>query len=157
MASAAEVHLGFVSLAFPDGKNWILGKGGLGRPFSLRFVLGNEGEAPIRLWNPKDAEGLRCPSIRLTDTEGKAIVLRPEAPNARSGVPGSIELAPHQTLAIELDLLRMIGTHSLAPGEYKLQGTYENRVADTAFVKGLWTGEIRSATETIRIVAPDVR
>jgi hypothetical protein len=157
VAGAAEVHLGFVSLGFPDGKDWILGKGGLGRPFSVRFVLGNDGEAPIRLWNAKDAEGLRCPSIRLTNTDGKVIVLRPEAPNARSGVPGSVELAPHQTIAIELDLLRMIGTRSLAPGAYRLQGIYENRVTDTAFVKGLWTGEIRSMTETIRIVAPDVR
>ena len=133
----ADQNLEFLRLELPDGKSWVLGAGGIGRPFLVKLLLVNRGQTTFNLWDPRDAEGSEAARIALTDGLGRRTVLAPAAPAARSGVPGALPVRANQVVAIELDLLRLIGTRSLAPGEYKIQGLYENHIGRSPFIQDL--------------------
>lgn len=138
----------------PDGKMWTLGDKGVGRPFMARLVLRNRGKAAIRIWDPANSEGSSCPRIVLTDFTGKETVLQQTPVERSAGVPTCWTIEANQVVKIDLELLRLIGEHSLPEGTYKLQGIYQNGLADSDPIKGVWTGQIASPVQEIKIVAP---
>ena len=142
----------------PDGTTWILGDGGIGRPFMAWLLLVNEGKQPVTIWDYQNSEGACCPGVILTDEKGKETILRPAPTAQAAGIPSIITIEPHQIVRIELELLRLIGKHGLPPGPYKLKGFYENKLKnDEVFIKkAVWVGRIESKPVEFTIVAPKV-
>jgi len=138
----------------PDGGTWILAEGGIGRPFAVRFVLSNRGEAAITLWDADGSEGRGCFHVILTDTKGNETLLQPEPVERSAGVPTAMTLNPGQKLPINFDLLRLIGEKSPAAGDYQLRLEYRNELAQAGPVKQVWTGQIASASKPLKIVPP---
>jgi hypothetical protein len=146
--------LQLLALDLRDGTSWVLGPGGLGRPFLARMLLTNIGDAPLRIWDPDNSEGSQCPSIILSDAKGKDIELRPAPIERSSGVPTVWTINPKQVVAINLEMLRLVGTNSPPPGTYKIRAFYRNTEADSATIKGVWTGHIGTDPVEIKIVLP---
>ena len=142
----------------PDGAKWILGNGGIGRPFKARLLLVNQGKEPVTIWDYQNSEGSQCPGVILTDEKGKETILRPAVMERITGVPSAIVIPPTQTIAIELELLRLIGERGLPPGKYRLKGFYENKLKnDKSFIKSeVYLGRIESEPVEITIGAPKV-
>jgi hypothetical protein len=150
----ANKDLDLLRVDLPDGTTWTLGDKGVGRPFMASLLLCNKGKAAIRIWDPTNSEGSACPRITLTDATGKETVLQ-KAPIERSaGAPTIWTIEPNQVIKIDLELLRLIGEHSLPAGTYKLRAFYQNTLADSDPIKGVWTGQIASPVQEIKIVAP---
>ena len=59
-AATLSNGLEFIRLDLPDGTRWVLGEGAIGRPFMARLVLANQGNRPIRIWDPNESEGSSC-------------------------------------------------------------------------------------------------
>ncbi len=148
--------LNLLKVDLPDGGKWILGEGGVGRPFMATLLLDNPGKTPVTLWDHQNSEGAQCPGVVLTDPKGKQTVLQPPAIARAGGIPTVVTIQPHGVMRIELELLRLIGERGLPPGKYQLRGFYENKLKnDFGFIKAeVWTGWIESEAVTIEIVAP---
>ena len=142
-------------VGLPDGTTWTLGRKAVGRPFLVQILLANEGDGPIRLWDPKSTEGMGCPSVVLTDSAGKATVLKPVPMPRAGGVPTFVTLDPGKTLILELELLRLVGPMSLAPGRYTLTAIYQNRFESSGQVANVWTGKIQGELKRITVVLPE--
>src|SRR3984957_17059267 len=142
----------------PDGTKWILGTGGIGRPFKASILLVNQGKEPVTIWDYQNSEGAQCPGVILTDEKGKETILLPPPFLRLAGVPSVITIPPTQIIAIELELLRLIGERGLPPGKYRLKAFYENKLKnDKTFIKSdVWLGRIESEAVEITIVAPKV-
>jgi formylglycine-generating enzyme required for sulfatase activity len=153
-----QVGLAFLRADLPDGTTWTLGNGGIGRPFKARLLLVNQGKEPVTIWDYQNSEGAQCPGVILTDEKGKETILRPAPIERITGVPSAITIPPTQTIAIELELLRLIGERGLPPGKYRLKGFYENKLKnDKSFIKSeVWLGRIESDPVEITIVAPKI-
>ncbi|MBN8247209.1 MAG: hypothetical protein J0L84_07165 [Verrucomicrobia bacterium] len=146
--------LGIVGIATPDGEQWTLGARGIGRPFSVRVVLGNQGATDLRVWRPDSADGVGLVEVVLTDSLGDSIPLR-WAPKPRFGRPSPMLLKPHETAVYTLELLRADGIDSLRPGNYRLTAQYRVPASEDARTSGVWSGEAVSDTLNIRIVRPE--
>jgi sulfatase modifying factor 1 len=142
----------------PDGTKWTLGDGGIGRPFKATLLLVNRGKRPVTIWDYQNSEGAQCPGVILTDEKGKETILRPPPFPRLAGVPTVITIPPTQIIAIELELLRLIGERGLPPGKYRLKAFYENELKnDKVFIKSeVWVGRMESELVEITIVAPKV-
>ena len=73
-------------------------------------------------------------------------------------MPSVIAIPPTQIVAIELELLRLIGERGLPPGKYRLKAFFENQLKnDKVFIKSeVWVGRMESEPVEITIVAPKV-
>ena len=154
-AAPPEKSLEFVRLELSDGTSWILGEGGVGRPFLARLVLANNGKRPITIWDPTGAEGSSCPQVVLADAKGRETILRPRAVARAAGVPMGRTLAPTEVFAIELELLRLVDVNSPPPpGEYTIRAIYRSEAIENPFIKDIWTGTIQSDRLAMKIVLP---
>ena len=153
----AQPQAGLASLRvdLPDGTKWILGNGGIGRPFKARLLLVNRGKESVTIWDYQNSEGAQCPGVILTDEHGKKTILRPPPMLRLAGVPSVITIQADGVIAIELELLRLIGENGLPPGKYRLKAFYENKLAnDKVFIKSkVWVGRMESESVEITIVA----
>jgi len=145
-----------IELQLPDGHDWVLDKGGLGRPFLARLVLVNWGPESIRVWTPEVGEGRLCPSVSLTNRlSGHLVVLRPRLSPVPDGIASFSTIKPGEVKSIELELLRLIGECSPPEGIYMTTAHYISTIDRSGtLVKGVWTGSIKSGVEEVRIVAP---
>ena len=152
----AAAGLGFLKVDLPAGAKWILGAGGIGRPFEATLLLDNQGKTPVMIWDYKNSEGAQCPGVILTDAKGNKTVLQPPPIARAAGMPTVITIQPHGVIRIELELLRLIGERGLPPGRYQLRGFYENKLKNEFdFIKAeVWTGRLESEAVEIEIVAP---
>jgi hypothetical protein len=148
-----EKGLELLRVELPDGRNWILGTGGIGRPFMVRLLLTNRGTTTLKIWDPRNSEGSQCPGVILIDTQSQQTVLQPPVVS-RSGVPSIWTIEPDQVVMIELDLLRLIGKRSVPPGEYRLQGLYQNALSQSFTTTGVWVGLVASDPVLIQVIAP---
>jgi hypothetical protein len=148
--------LAILRVDLPDGTKWTLGDGGIGRPFKARLLLVNQGKDPVTIWDYQNSEGAQCPGVMLTDEKGKETILLPPPFPRLAGVPTVITIPPTQIIAIELELLRLIGERGLPPGKYRLKAFYENKLKnDKVFIKSeVWVGRMESEPVEITIVAP---
>lgn len=153
-----QAGLALLRSDLPDGAKWTLGKGGIGRPFNARLLLVNQGKEPVTIWDYQNSEGSQCPGVVLTDEKGRETILRPAMMERITGVPSAITIPPTQTIAIELELLRLIGERGLPPGKYKLKGFYENKLKnDKVFILSeVWLGRIEGEPVEITILAPKI-
>jgi len=152
--AAAVSDLSFASIELLDGERFILAEGGIGRPFLVRLLLVNRGETPLRLWQPGTGEADACPAVLLADGDGEEIVLRVPPTLRVTGVPQATALEPGRLLRIDLDLLRLVGGGSPAPGGYRLRGLYESVIPRSMGVEGVWTGRLLSEPREIVIERP---
>jgi hypothetical protein len=153
VAHSAEPTLEIVGTAVPDGTNWTLGDGGIGRPFSVRIVLGNRSKTPVRIWRPDSPDGSHLAWVTLSDSEGHETKLEwPAIP--RFGLPSSLSVEPNGTAVYNLELLRAQGITDLKPGTYRLVAHYANTTAADGQSQGVWTGEIASQPLVIKIQRP---
>ena len=107
----------------------------------------------MKSWDYQNSEGAQCPGVILTDEKGKETVLLPPPFPRLAGVPSVITIPPTQIIAIELELLRLIGERGLPPGKYRLKAFYENKLKnDKSFIKSdVWLpGRIESEPLEIR-------
>jgi hypothetical protein len=147
--------LAFVRLDLDDGRRWILGEGGIGRPFLARLVLANNAKNPIKIWHPLETEGSGCARVVLTDALGRETVLQPPIIPRFAGVAMGRTIAPSEVLTIELELLRLIDVNAPPPpGDYKIQAFYESPADPETKTRGIWTGTLHSDAIPITIVAP---
>jgi hypothetical protein len=151
---AADVSdLSFASIELLDGERWILAEGGIGRPFGVRLLLVNRGKTGLRLWQPGTGEADACPAVLLADDWEENVLRAP--PTLRvTGVPQATVLEPGRLLRIDLDLLRLVGGASPAPGGYRLRGLYESVIPRSMGVEGVWTGRLLSEPREIVIERP---
>lgn len=142
----------------PDGAKWILGDGGIGRPFKARLLLTNRGKEPLTIWDYQNSEGAQCPGVILTDEKGKETILRPPSFPRLAGVPSVITIPADGVIAVELELLRLIGERGLPSGKYRLKAFFENELKnDQVFIKAeVWVGRIESEPLEITIVSPKI-
>lgn len=151
--SAAAASLEIVGVSAPDGTVWTLGSRGVGRPFSVRIVLGNRSKGALRIWRPESADGAHLAWVTLRDQAGRETKLEwPAKP--RFGLPSSMVLESNGTAVYTLELLRAQDITNLTPGTYQLVAHYANRTGGDGQSQGVWTGELASEPLTIRIVSP---
>ncbi len=143
-------------LALPDGNTWVLGEHGVGKPFMARLLLDNRGKTPVTIWDYRNTEGSSAPGVTLTDAQGNSTILRPPPMERAAGVPTVITIQPTQVIAIELELLRLVGERDLPPGKYKLSAFNENKFKNASpFVKAeVWMGHIEAEPVEITIAGP---
>ncbi len=157
-ADGAEKSLEFVRLDLPDGTNWVLGEGGIGRPFLARLVLANNGRRPIQIWDPAGSEGSVCPLVVLADAQGRETIIRPKPVLRLAGVATARTLAAGDVVVIDLELLRLVDEESPPPpGDYTIRAIYANRLDQAFPITGVWTGTIQSNRQAMKIIAPSGR
>ena len=146
-----------VSIRFelPDGREWIVGDRGIGRPFLARLILVNDSRKPIKFWDPSGSEGSLCPSVVMDDGMGHEVVFRPPPVARAAGVPSTVTIQPSQSLTIDLELLRLVKPKSPpVAGEYTLHAVYESAVSTFPGFQDVWSGKLRSEPLEITVVSP---
>jgi len=151
MTSAASLEI--VGISTPDGNTWTLGSDGVGKPFSVRIVLGNRSKGPLRIWRPESADGAHLASVTLRDSSGGETKLE-WPPIPRFGLSSSMVIETNGTAVYTLELLRAKDITKLTPGTYQLVAHYGNRTSDDGQSQGVWTGNITSKPLNITIVKP---
>lgn len=142
-------------IGLPDGRQWVLGKDGIGRPFSVRLLLLNRSDETMMIWDPNNTEGASAAGIILTDGKNRQTVLRPVGIERSAGVPTVITIAPDGVFSLDLDLLRLTGQNSLPAGNYSIKGEYRNNVKGEGPFENVWTGRIVSESSEITITSPE--
>jgi len=152
--SKSENGLELLRVELPDGQEWALGKGAVGRPFIARLLLINRGDGPLRIWDPLNSEGSQCASVELTDQTGQKTVLRMPALERSAGTPSFVLLEPNEVVKIDNELLRATFETIPPPGSYTLTATYENALERSGPIKNVWTGRLSSPPQKVQIVDP---
>lgn len=145
-AQAQSLEISSIELL--GGEVWSLGAG----PFGVRFVLSNESEGPIMLWDPSSVEGRPCARLRFDSPEGGVRELSLPAVG-RSGAPTTITLEPGGERSIVLELTALAGANDLGAGQYRIEVVYENDLSSAMGAADVWTGRIVSETREIELRA----
>jgi hypothetical protein len=152
--SNSENGLELLRVELPDGQEWALGKGAVGRPFIARLLLINRSDGPLRIWDPLNSEGNQCVSLELTDQTGQKTVLRMPAIERSAGVPTVVLIEPNEVVRIDNELLRANFQAIPRPGSYTLTVTYENMLDSSGPIEGVWTGRLTSPPQQIQVFDP---
>lgn len=124
---------------------------GQGRHFHV--VVTNVSDRPLRLWRDWCSWGYFALSFVATGEDGRRVTIRKKDREWSKNFPDSILVPPGEHLVLEVSFDDSIWQDTPLPEPsrsraVKLQAVYEIQPDEETAKRGVWTGQVRSTSET---------